>query len=339
VVGVTPLDEFGIIQHLAKRVKNANRYVQVGIGDDAAVVTQQVDEDQLVTTDTMVQGVHFLPQTMKWSDVGYKCVAASVSDIAAMGGDPRHVLLAIAIPAQVPLQDLEALYDGVGDACGQYDCSLIGGDVVRTDGPLVVTSTVLGAVQRGQAILRTGAKAGDVVFVTGSVGGSAAGLEYLLEHVSVFPDDALQLLTFHQHPVAQVVAGGILREEHASSCNDISDGLASELNEIAEASGVRLRIAVDRIPIAPATRNLARIRGKDPLAYAWYGGEDYQLVGTAPPYAFARALARCQSVAIGLTQIGRVEPGDGVIAEQADGRVEQILARGFNHFASSTGGS
>ncbi|MBX5437698.1 MAG: thiamine-phosphate kinase, partial [Alicyclobacillaceae bacterium] len=145
-------------------------------------------------------------------------------------------------------------------------------------------------------------------------------------------DEAELLRRFHQRPQPQVAAGQILRESGATSCNDISDGLANELNEIAQAGGVRLRVQADRVPVAPAVRNFARRRGEDPLAYAWYGGEDYQLVGTAPSFAFARALARCESIGVKLTPIGRVEAGDGVVAEWPDGRLERIEPRGFNHF-------
>ncbi len=327
------LDEFGLIHHLVERVKSTHPSVKVGVGDDAAVFTVGADEDQLATIDTMVQEVHFTAQTMTWRDIGYKVVAVSLSDVAAMGGEPRQVLLSLAIPKERTLTDLEALYDGVAEACETYACALIGGDVVRTSGPFVVTSTVLGAVPRGQSLLRSGAKPGDVVFVTGSVGGSEAGLRYLLERPAAVPsDEALQLIAFHRHPEPQVVAAAILREEGASSCNDISDGLASELNEIAKASGVRLRIDSAKIPLHPATKNFALRRGEDPLAYAWYGGEDFQLVGTAPPTVFARALARCQSVGISLSAIGRVEPGDGVIADSPSG-LEVIRPKGYNHFA------
>jgi thiamine-monophosphate kinase len=332
VVGVNGLDEFGLIRHLVQRVTSSNRGVKVGVGDDAAVLELSPGEEQVVTVDTMVEGVHFLPQTMKWQDVGYKAVAVSVSDVAAMGGDPRQVLLSLAIPKGQDLASLEALYDGVAEACAEYGCSLVGGDVVRTSGPLVVTSTVLGAVPAGQALLRSGAKPGDIVFVTGWLGGAEAGLRYLQERPALPADEAVQLAAFHQRPQAQVEAGAILREEGASSCNDVSDGLASELNEIAAASGVRMRIDAAKIPIHPATVNFARRRGDKPVDYAWYGGEDFQLVGTASPLAFARALARCQSVGIQLTAIGRVEPGDGVIAATDHG-LEVIAPKGYNHFA------
>jgi thiamine-monophosphate kinase len=173
-----------------------------------------------------------------------------------------------------------------------------------------------------------------VVYVTGWLGGSAAGLRCLLDGDPGAPaDEVEQLRRFHQRPRAQVSAGRILRESGATACDDVSDGLASELNEIAAASGVRLRIDMRRIPIPPAVRNFARRRGEDPLTYALYGGEDFQLVGTAPPIAFARALARCEGVGVQLTAIGRVEVGEGVIGEWPDGRLELIEPKGYNHFA------
>ncbi|WP_026974563.1 thiamine-phosphate kinase [Alicyclobacillus contaminans] len=326
------MDEFALIRHLAARVPTDHPTVRVSIGDDAAVFNVPTGEEAVVTTDAMVEGVHFIERTMTWTDVGYKAAAVSISDVAAMGGQPRQVLLTVAIPRERKPADLEAFYDGMAEACNRYGCAVIGGDVVRTSGPLVVTSTVLGAVPHGQALLRSGARPGDVVFVTGTVGGSGAGLRLLLEGAaSLPPDEAMQLRQFHRRPVPQVEAGAILREAGASSCDDISDGLASELNELAEASRVRLRIDQNRVPVHPAVRNFARARGESPLEYAWYGGEDFQLVGTAPPFAFARALARCQSVGISLTQIGRVEEGDGVVVESAAG-LTVLEAKGYNHF-------
>ncbi|RIV17038.1 thiamine-phosphate kinase [Alicyclobacillaceae bacterium I2511] len=327
-------DEFGLIEHLCQQSPRQGPHVRVGIGDDAAVLTLAVGEEQLVTTDTLVAGVHFLPQTLSMEDVGYKAVVSSVSDVAAMGGEPRHVLLALAIPENAALLDLEALYEGVAEACREYRCTLVGGDVVHTAGPLVITSTVLGGIPAGTALLRSGAQQGDVVFVTGRVGGSGAGLALLVDPgpFAVVPEDEWVLQSFHRRPKAQVEAGLILRQEGAHSCNDITDGLASELNELATASRVRLRVDAQRVPVASAVRNFARARGQDPLIYAWYGGEDYQLVGTAPPLGFARALARCASVGIELTAIGRVEAGDGVVVEWEDGRQDVLAAKGYNHF-------
>jgi thiamine-monophosphate kinase len=330
---VGPVDEFALISSLTGKLSKEASDVTVGIGDDTAVVIFPAGEEVLLTTDTMVEGVHFLHEIMDAFDVGFKCVAASISDIAAMGGNAKHVLISIAIPNTYETKWLGEMYDGIQAVCDMFACHVVGGDVVHTSGPLVVTSTVTGSVLKGHALLRRGAKPGDVVFVTGTVGGSAAGL-YLLQNKVFAPvDEQLQLLQFHRRPTPQIQAGQILCDVGASSCNDISDGLASELNEIAKASSVRMRIEEGRIPIAPSTRNLARTAGQNPYTFAWYGGEDYQLVGTASPYVFARALSRCESMGIKLTQIGRVEPGDGVVAGHVDGSLELVLPKGYNHFA------
>jgi thiamine-monophosphate kinase len=307
--------------------------VKVGIGDDAAVFTTDPETDSLVTTDSMVEGIHFLPETLSWYDVGYKCLAASISDIAAMGGQPTVAVMALAVPKDLPMAALEAMYDGIGTLAARFGCQVAGGDLVGTNGPVVITSTVFGSVPKGSALLRSGARCGDILFVTGALGGSAAGLE-LLTGGGVLPDDERAVLQgLHQRPLPQITAGQILRECGASSCNDISDGLASECNEIAHASGVRLRIEKSRIPMPPAAVNLARWQRKDAVAYALYGGEDYQLTGTAAPLAFAAALARCESVGIRLTAIGRVESGDGVVSEAPDGHLEVVEPKGYNHFS------
>ncbi len=331
-IAVSLLDEFALIKNLADIVPKEAMDISVGIGDDAAVVRFEADEEVLLTTDTMVEGVHFLHDTMSAFDVGYKCVAASISDIAAMGGKPRHILLSIAIPNSYDTKWLHDMYDGIRTICEQFSCHVVGGDVVHTSGPFVATSTLTGSVKKGRALLRSGAKPGDVVFVTGHVGGSSAGLKLLQDKIILPVDEQIQLLQYHRRPFPQVAAGQILSLLGVSSCNDISDGLASELNEIAKASSVRMRIDEAKIPFAPATRNLARTAQQDPYTFAWYGGEDYQLVGTADPYVFAKALAQCEAVGVKITQIGRVEAGDGVVTHHADGSLELILPKGYNHF-------
>jgi len=328
------LDEFGLIDRLTARLPELPGSVSVGIGDDCAVVDIPAGMQLLLTTDTMVQGVHFLPSTMSWVDVGYKALMAAVSDLAAMGGRPLSAAISLAVPkAEFDVSWLDLLYDGVGLASLETGCPIVGGDVVGTAGPLVITVMVTGVVPRHTALLRSGANPGDMVFVTGTVGASAAGLE-VLQHPLPFPlpvDERIALIHCHQRPQAQLLAGEILRLVGATSCNDVSDGLASELHEIANASHVRLRIDEQRIPLLPALKNFARRVGKAATEYAWYGGEDYQLVGTATSFAFAQALSRCESLGLKLTQIGRVEAGDGVIAETARGYVD-ISLRGYNHF-------
>ncbi|MCL6454110.1 MAG: thiamine-phosphate kinase [Alicyclobacillus sp.] len=329
------MDEFGLIRRLTGRVPGTAADVRIGIGDDAAAVAFPAGTDVLVSTDTMVGGRHFLPATMGMADIGYKAAVASISDIAAMGGEPRHVLVALGVSQEVGPDELDRVYDGIGDACRAFACAVVGGDVVATDGPLFVNTTVLGWVEAGRAIRRGGAQPGDVVFLTGEVGSAEAGLRDLLQPemtAVVHPADRADVRQAHQRPTPQVAAGRIFAAEGATSCDDISDGLASELNEIADASGVRIRVDERRIPISTAARNIARQRGEDPLEYAWYGGEDYQLVGTASPFVFARILARCESIGVKVAQIGRVEAGDGVVADRLAGGIDIVLPRGYNHF-------
>lgn len=331
------LDEFGLIRRMVSSLPANRSDVRVGIGDDAAVLEQVNGEDLLMTTDTMVAGVHFREDTMSYADVGFKAVAASISDIAAMGGDAKHAVVAIAVPKDIPLEALDQLYAGIGEVCQKYGCSVVGGDVVATDGPMVVTTTILGGVPKGQALLRSGARPGDVVFVTGELGSSAVGLATIESTRQMLVQFELDVLrNAHRRPTPQVVAGEIFRICQISSCNDVSDGLASELNEIATASAVRLRIDATRVPIAVAVRNYARNQGKDPLEYALYGGEDYQLVGTASQFSFARALAMCEVSGVHLTQIGRVESGEGVVLTDAAGQYTILEARGYNHFSEES---
>ena len=331
-------DEFGFIRAMLARLPAPKEDVIVGYGDDAAVVASYAGE-MLLTTDAMVEDVHFAKNTMSPFDVGYKCVAASISDIAAMGGIPKHVLMTLALPKDIEESFLVALYDGIASICTAMNCSVVGGDVVSTVAGMTITSTLTGEVESGTALLRSGAKPGDVLFATGYLGDAAGGL-YVLQHPGVIlpPDDANHLVRAHQRPVPQVSAGRVLRSVGASSCNDVSDGLASELNEIAIASSVRLRLDAERIPISPALKALARSTGQDDLAFALYGGEDYQLVGTATPFAFARALAGADASGIRLVQIGRVEAGDGVILRHPDGRLDVLQPGGYNHFRSHTEG-
>ncbi|WP_051343944.1 thiamine-phosphate kinase [Alicyclobacillus herbarius] len=331
------LDEFRLIRTLAERLRPVNQGVVAGIGDDAAVLAGEGGEEWLVSTDTLVEGVHFRDETMTPADVGWKALAVSISDIAAMGGTPRGAVLALAIPKQGTwdVEKLTALYDGVAEVCQAFACPLVGGDTVGTSGPLVLTSTVMGTVPSGGARLRSLAQPGDVVFVTGWVGSSAAGLAVLQRQSDLSglaPDEAQFLIQAHRRPQPQVMAGQVLRLCGVHALNDISDGLASELNEIADASQVRLRVRADKVPLHPSLVNAARRLGVPALDWAWYGGEDFQLVGTAPPLAFARALAELEGRGVKLSQIGRVEAGDGVVVELADGRLDILEPRGYNHF-------
>ncbi|MFX4301126.1 thiamine-phosphate kinase [Alicyclobacillus tolerans] len=325
-------DEFERICRLMEQLPPCGEDVRVGVGDDAAILQLPIDNDVVVSTDTMVEGVHFRQDTLSWADVGYKCVAASVSDIAAMGATPTSVLLSLALPASLSMDEMLNIYQGVADACHEYGVSVIGGDLVQSSQSML-TSTVLGKIDKKQALLRSGAKPGDVLFVTGHLGASAAGLKLLLTSYGMRDAlDAAYVISRHRRPTARVLAGQTFLRYGVNSCNDISDGLASELNEIAKASQVRLRVEIEKIPLHHATRNVARQLGESALDYALSGGEDYELVATAPPVVYARLLPLLEAVRLPITAIGRVESGDGVVGEWPDGKLDVILATGYHHF-------
>lgn len=322
------MDEFGLIQAFTSRLPKPRPNVLVGIGDDAAVI-QNVPGNILVTTDTMVEGVHFLKTTLTPYLLGYKSLAVSVSDIAAMGGTPHSATVSLAIPSGWTEPELSAVYDGMAEISTTFGLDVVGGDVVSTTGPFVVTTTVIGSADK--PVLRSGAKPGDVLFVTGWLGGSSAGLEVQQRDVVISPFSRAVLVDCHQRPKPRVDLGRVAAQCGVRALNDISDGLASELNEVAQSSGIRCRVEAERIPVRPEVKELARVTGTRALDYALFGGEDYELVGAAPRDAFARLLAMAGAIGVPVHAIGKCEEGDGVVLRD-EGRLEVLQPKGYNHF-------
>jgi len=334
---VTEIGEFGLIHRLTASLFHNAATAPIGVGDDAAVLEYNEGEQMVATTDALVEGVHFLCATTSFFDLGYKSVAVSMSDVAAMGAVPRHVLITLCIPNDAIVEDLEQLYRGIDAICRKYDAVVVGGDVARAD-QLVINVTVLGAVKRGRALLRSGARSGDLVFVTGALGGSAAGL-HLLEHdgsVVVMPDERQRLLTMHLLPQPQVQAGQLLAASQlCTSCNDVSDGLASELTEICEASKCSIVVDRERIPIDSHVRNYAARCKCDPVEWALFGGEDYQLVGSVDRMGAGRLDAQMQASGIPFHWIGHVDAptADGPAVWLSErGARRKLTAHGYNHF-------
>ncbi|GMA63343.1 thiamine-phosphate kinase [Alicyclobacillus fastidiosus] len=323
------MDEFGLIAALAKRLPKPGEDVLLGIGDDAAVFRTST-APFVVTTDTMVEGVHFLPTTITDYNLGYKALAVSVSDVAAMGGRPRFAVVSLAIPAAWDKARLEQVYDGLRENTERFGCDVIGGDVVSTSGPLVITTTVIGEAEN--PIPRSGAKPGDILFVTGNLGGSSAGLQVMQEVTPASGIAQARLVERHQRPEPRVGIGTLCAKFGVHALNDVSDGLASELHEISAASGVRCVIEADQVPLMPEVKELARGLHRDALDYALYGGEDFELVGAASTRAFASLLATASAMQVPVTRIGRCDAGDGVVMRRPNGHLEVLEPKGYNHF-------
>ncbi|WP_332893465.1 thiamine-phosphate kinase [Lottiidibacillus patelloidae] len=324
-------DEFSFINKI-KPAKLKQSSCIIGIGDDAAVYRANSNKDQVVCVDTMCEEVHFSRKTMTPFDIGWKAVAVNISDIAAMGGKPLYYLVAIAVPNSWKEEELLNVYEGMAAIADKYNIDLIGGDTVSTKGSLVIAVTVIGELPTGKALLRSSAMPGDIVFTTGTLGNSAAGLEILLhQEENTYKSFEKELIVFHQRPVPQVEAGLILSSlNERVSLNDISDGLASECNEIAEASNVSIEIDEHALPISNALKNYSL---DDQLNWVYYGGEEYQLVGTTSKQHYLQIEEKMKQANIQVTKIGTVkEKGEFPVMIRKDGRSLELKKLGYNHF-------
>ena len=330
-------DERDFISGLRGAVARPGSPLRLGIGDDAAIFKPAPGCETLGTSDLLVEGVHFdLKTTAPW-ELGAKAVAASLSDIAAMGGLPRLFLVSLVIPKRRLLNPpfFKALYDGMrawGDAFG---AELAGGDTSSGNGPLVIDIFMLGEAEKGRALLRSGARPGDDVFVTNTLGDSAAGLAALQNPRLIRGDlksSAALAVKRHKLPVPQVLAGRFLLSKRiASACIDISDGLASEAWHLADESKVAIELEAGAIPISRTSNALAVAMKKSALQWALSGGEDYQLLFTAPPSkraVLARDLGRFCSAEISL--VGRVKKGRGVTLRHG-GMTRPLKNTGYAH--------
>ncbi len=325
------LGEFGLIDLIKQDTINDQGSVVVGIGDDAAVLLPKPRQLLLLTTDMLVESVHFnLTTTTPWQ-LGYKAIGVNVSDIAAMGGVPRHALVSIAIPPSTPAEFVVNLYKGMKEICQEHSINIVGGDTVSSPQGLVINVALTGEVEPASLVRRSGAKPGDIVAVTGWLGNSAAGLDLLTAGEWEDYNFAWPLVTAHLTPRPQVKAGQLLAAAGATSMDDISDGLASEAHEIAKASKVGIKLFAARIPLAAELKEAADKLGKRALDYALYGGEDFQLVFTMESGKYEAFRMAYPDVTV--FKVGEVvEASQGVTLVDEAGQVEAIEARGYNHF-------
>lgn len=336
-----PLDEFGLIRVWTEGRQTesfqTSAGVTVGIGDDAAVVSAAVGMEWLLAVDTMVEEVHFKPETMDDTDIGYKALAANVSDIAAMGGVPKHALVSVSVPPGWGAGRIERLYEGLYSCAEKYRIAVVGGDTTSAPRHLVVAVTLIGCVEAGKAILRSGARPGQFVFMTGSTGMSAGGLHGMLAQgaaaSSRVPLPPKRLVDAHRRPQPSVKAGRLL-QGFAASLNDVSDGLASEAWEIAEASGVSLVLRETDLPISGELAGYAGQCGVSTLDWMLYGGEDYVLLGTADCEHEVALREKFREAQLPFFVIGVVEEGAPCVElAMANGKRKPLLKRGYNHFA------
>jgi thiamine-monophosphate kinase len=330
------IGERGLIERIRRRLPAPPSSLIVNVGDDAAVATVDRGALQVLTTDALVEGVHFDRRFSTPVDIGHKALAVNLSDIAAMGGTPRLALLSLILPDTLTLADVDGLLDGLLALADATGVALAGGNITRSPGPLIVDVTVVGAVRPRRILTRGGGRPGDSLYVTGMIGAAAAGLGWLREHApaSTQPDDPhlADCALRHRRPDPRTRLGALLgRTRTSRACMDLSDGLADAVRQVAEASGVGARIEADKLPIHPCASAWFTRCGADPVRASLSGGDDYELLFTVSKRARGRLrLVERQGRGVPITRIGELTPETGLVVNRA-GAAEPLPA-GFVHF-------
>ena len=305
-----------------------SREVRLGIGDDAALFRPRAGHELILTCDWFLEGTHFLRDKHPPDSVGWKCLARAVSDVAAMGGVPRCFLLSLAIPSGYTGRWLDEFLGGLRQASRKFGCALAGGDTTRRK-EILISISLVGEIQTGRAALRSGARAGDLVYVTGNLGEAELGLQ-VLKQSRRFVSPKNPLTRKHLYPQPRLALGqGLAEKQLASAMMDLSDGLSSDLPRLCAASRVGARLESARIP---STRNsrAARKHGFDPLDLALHGGDDYELLFTVPPEKAKSLPKRFQGVK--LSPIGRITQEAKLVLCDENGRERPLTAGGWDPF-------
>ncbi|MBC7909807.1 MAG: thiamine-phosphate kinase [Pyrinomonadaceae bacterium] len=328
-----------ITKALNSSLRTGHSSLLKGIGDDAAIIRQNGGRDLVITADLLVENIDFKREWMSARLLGHKALAVSLSDIAAMGARPRYAMLSIGVPQRIWKTDyVDEFYEGFFELAGAHQVMLIGGDVSRTPAHVVIDSIVIGEVERGRAVLRAGARPGEHIFVTGSLGGAAAGLKLLESGERLQKSKARsgkarvreKLLLRHLRPEPRVEWGAWLGEQRlATAMIDISDGLSSDLAHLCQESGVGARVDAARIPIEKALINAGE-RDDDALSLALDGGEDFELLFTVKPRNLKKSPQEIGGVPV--TYIGDVTEQSNVIKLVKNSRTRTLRPAGFTHF-------
>jgi thiamine-monophosphate kinase len=333
---VKDLGEFGVIDLLNRMVVKERRgsdhgapfnfRLLVDTGDDTAA-WQASEATELFTTDTVVEAVHFTRCTTPWRDLGWKSLASNISDIAAMGGQPTYALVTLGLPPETEIEDLKQLYQGMLEIGNKYGVAIVGGDMVRS--PVVFITVALTGVRQGKPMLRSTARPGDRVAVTGYIGSSGGGLKVMQEGIQASTEAIEYLCQAHRRPKPAVSSGAVLARDGVVTAMDISDGLADDLSKLCLASQVSARIFAEQVPVHPF---LKETFPEEYLDLALNGGEDYQLLFTAPPKVMELVLPKLPEEAGVIGEIVAGTPG-GVVLVDSSGS-ETIAGRaGWDHFA------
>jgi thiamine-monophosphate kinase len=328
---VSSLGEHALIARITSRLAMPP-WVVVGPGDDAAVIAPERGMLDVLTTDAQIEGVHFDRTFVPADAIGHRALAVNLSDLAAMGARPRAALLSLALPGELPVEVVDGTIDGILALAASHKVALVGGNITRSPGPMMVDITAIGSVRSRRILRRAGARPGDEVYVTGRVGDAAAGLQLLQNGADASGCCAQRFL----RPEPRVRAGWLLGANRAATaCIDLSDGLADGVRQLADASGVGITIDERAVPVSPEATAWFAARSGDPVAAAMGGGDDYELLLTVRPTHRGRLRHVRQAAGnLPITRIGIVSKGRDVLLKAEDGSARE-LPGGFEHFRPS----
>jgi len=322
---VRDVGEFDLIDRVRAVLPDSVRALrggELGIGDDAAIWQPTGGKAVVITTDALVENVHFRLDWTDWASLGHKMLAVNLSDIAAMGARPRVATVVLGLTGNEPVGGIEALYRGAGALAAAHDVVIAGGDVVKSPTGVTLAVTLLGEVAQGRALRRDKARRGDLVVVSGTLGASAAGLALFAGQVDQGASGGL-LVAAHLRPNPRLALGNLLFDAGVTCAMDLSDGLLSDLPKILVASGVSAVVDVDRVPVSPSVRALFPDRWRE---LALYGGEDYELLLTVPEARFEGLRQHASEVGATLTPIGRIvdRARDSRLELRTDGKTFEV---------------
>lgn len=334
---VRDIGEFGLIDALRDAlppVTLTGPALRIGIGDDAAVWSPSAGESLVVTTDSLVEWIHFRLDWTDWYSLGHKLLAVNISDLAAMGASPKLAVLSLGLRGTERVEDLRDLYRGVGNLAEPHGLLIAGGDIVASPEALTIHVTAFGETRKGRYLTRGGAQAGDLIAVSGTLGASAAGYRLLRDDGPTRRATTADLLiAAHLRPEPRVALGKLLLELGASAAMDLSDGLFGDLPKILHASNVSADVDADRVPVAAAVRALLP---NDWFDLATRGGEDYELLFTVAPVCFPEIQCRAEEIGSTVTVIGEIDEATeepSLRLHHADGTITPVVPGAFDHFA------
>lgn len=325
--------EQALIRLIQKNIKINTDEVILGIGDDAAITKSPKDKNLVLTTDMLVENIHFSCSTHTAKQIGKKAAVSNISDIAAMGATPKHMLISLAIPKDTTVEFIDDLYKGITKETDRYKINIIGGNITGSPSDAFIINIVIIGETKNE-IRRSGARPDDLIMITGDLGRSGAGLYYLQNKPDINKKTGTLLKKGHMEPIHRLKESNILKKlDCITSMNDISDGLATEIKEICEASNVGAIIYKENVPTTEATEQLLKAIGKDTKETAFYGGEDYELLFTAAEKNTEKIRDTLKKeTGTKTTIIGRIIKDKQIYLQDKNSTRTELKKTGYDHF-------